>query len=1114
MQDLKTWLKDLGLEKYAGVFERDEIDLDVLATLREADLETIGLPLGPRRKLLGAIAAMARDSGPRATTVARDEAQRRQLTVMFSDIVGWTTLSGTMDPEELREVMRAYQNLCAQAIRRYDGFLAQFLGDGVLAYFGYPRAHEDDAERAVRAGRDILARLEQLGQPGGQPMRIRVGIASGLVVVGDLVGDTTSEKNAVVGETPNLAARLQAFAGPGEVVIAYATQRLLRGVFDCTDLGFHVIKGIAEPVRICRVDGERTSPSRFDAATGKDSGSFVGRNSEIEMLSERWRVATGGDGQVVLLSGEAGIGKSRICAALRDRIASERHVSLFCQCSVHHTASPLYPVVRQIEFACGFAPGDDNAARLTKLVELLKLSGHDRAPDVVSLMADLLSIPTAGRFPAPEPSVVLRKARTMDALVSMLLGLAASTPVLFIVEDAHWIDPTTVDLIGRTIERLGKARVLMVVTHRPEYLPPWLGQTHVSSLALHRLSREICLQLIASECAGRVLPNEVVEQIIEKTDGVPLFVEELTKAVLESELLRDTGDRFELTRAPQAFAIPSTLHDALMARLDRLAPVRGIAQVGAAIGREFDYRLIARVLPIGDIQLRQGLLELEQAEMLHRRGEPPDATYMFKHALVQDVAYESLLKARRKTIHGEILAALESDAAERGTTQPELLAHHAAESGQIGKGIDYLQQAGEHALRRGANVEAIKHLRYALAAIATQPASADLKQSELSIQSRLGGANMSVYGWGAPDTQACFERAREIARETGNLPALVSPLIGLWIVHLSCGRIDRSMEVSQELFGVARALGDDGLLLQAHHSAWPLKWQQGNFAQAQEHVDQGVAIYDEVRHADHRILYLNHDPGVCARLFGASMEWMRGYPDAALEQEQHGLAMARRLLHLPTLTTALWQTSEIQILRRDFAAVLSSAQELLRLCAEARIVEHVPYASIIRAWALAQQGQIEDGRREMEAGLTLLRAQGRHARTSNLHALGAETSLLAGRYDEGLQRIAVALEIVEGIGERYTEVNIRVIRGHLLLHSTDDGAAKAQAEFARAIALARAQGALSYELHATVALARLLGDNGERLRAHAMLAPVYARFSEGFATPALRDAKTLLDALG
>jgi predicted ATPase len=416
-------------------------------------------------------------------------------------------------------------------------------------------------------------------------------------------------------------------------------------------------------------------------------------------------------------------------------------------------------------------------------------------------------------------------------------------------------------------------------------------------------------------------------------------------------------------------------------------------------------------------------------------------------------------------------------------------------------------------MRRGANVEAIKHLRHALAAIATQPSSAALKQSELSIQSRLGGANMSVHGWGAPDTQACFERAREIAREIGDLRALVSPLIGLWIVHLICRRIGRSMEASQELFGVARELRDDGLLLQAHHSAWPLSRMQGNFAQAQEHIDQGLAIYDEKRHADHRILYLNHDPAVCALCFGSSMEWMRGFPDTALKHELDALAMARGLAHQPTLASALWGTSEAQILRRDFDAVLESADELLRLCAEARIVEHVPYARIIRAWALAQQGHVEDGRREMESGLALLGPNPRHARISNLLALGAETSLKAGRYDEGLQRISAALEIVEGIGERYTEVNIRLIHGELLLHSARGGIAKAQAEVSRAVDVARAQGALSFELRATAALARLMSNSGERRQAYALLAPVYARFSEGFSTPALQETKSLLDAL-
>jgi class 3 adenylate cyclase/predicted ATPase len=1113
MPDLRTWLENLGLEKYLDLFEREEIDLEVLAELTEAELERLGLPLGPRKKLLRAVAAMTHGAGSPPGSPARGDAERRQLTVMFCDVVGWTALSGSMDPEELRELMRAYQNICAQAIARYDGFLAQFLGDGILAFFGYPRAHEDDAERAVRAARDVLGSAERLGRPGGEPVRFRVGIASGLVVVGDLVGDTTSAEDAVVGETPNLAARLQALAAPGEIVIAHATQRLLRGAFECGDLGVQTLKGIAEPARVWRVESERASLSRYEAAAGKGLAGLVGRNSEVGLLLERWREAVAGEGQVIFLSGEAGIGKSRICAALRDRAAAGEHAGVFYPCSPHHTASPLYPVLRQLEFTSGFASGDDAPTKLAKLLEVLDRSGHAGASETVSLITALLSIPTGDRFPPLDLAPEQQKARTLDALVSMLLGLAARTPVLFVMEDAHWIDPTTQDLIGRAINRLRNSRVLIVVTHRPEYLPPLGGQTHVTKLTLSRLGRQACLQVIANESGNLALPAVVVEQIIEKTDGIPLFVEELTKAVLESGLLRDAGDRYELNGALQPFAIPATLKDALMARLDRLAPVREIAQVGAAIGREFGYGMIAKVLPREESALRDGLRQLEEAELLHRRGEPPDATYIFKHALVQDAAYESLLKARRQKLHAEILAALEGDLAGLAASQPELFAHHASESGQTGKAIAYWQQAGEQALRRGANVEAIKHLRQALAAIGTHPPSAALQEAELFIQSRLGVAHMSVHGWGAPETQASFERAREIGRETGNLPALVAPLLGLWIVNIHRGRLDRGDAASQELFDVARRLGDDGLLLQAHHSAWALHWMRGDFAQAREHVAQGLAIYDEERHADHRILYLNHDPAVCAHSIGAQFEWMSGYPERAQQHELRCLALARRLGHPSTLSTGLWFTCTARVVRGDADAALEHADELLRLCSEAQIVEHVPFARISRGWALARKGQLEEGRLETDIGLALYDASGRKGFKPNLVALGAEVSLMAGRYDEGLERIRSALGLIEEIGEHWAEANARVIHGHLLLHTSREGRAEAEVEFLRALSVARTQGALSLELRAAVALATILGDGGERPRAHALLAQIYARFTEGFATPALQEAKSLLAAL-
>ena len=1113
MDDLRIWLRHLGLEKYAEAFERNEIDFDILAELSDADLERVGLPLGPRKKLLRALAA----APPAPRGAARDTAERRHLTVMFCDVVGWTALSGTMDPEDLREVMRAYQNLCARAIARYDGFLAQFLGDGILAFFGYPRAHEDDAERAVRTAREIFSAAELLGRPGGEPVRIRVGIASGLVVVGDLVGDATSAEHAVVGETPNLAARLQALAAPGNIVIADTTLRLLRGAFECADLGMQSLKGIAGQVRVWRVDGERKALSRFEAATGKGAGAFIGRDSEVALLVERWHEAAAGEGQVVLLSGEAGIGKSRICVALREQIDSgmkvDAHVGVFLQCSPHHVGSPLHPMVRQIEFACSFGLDDDASARLAKLRGFLERSGHADSPEVVALVAELLSIPACVGLVKLDLPPDRHQAKTLDALAAILLGLARSNPMLLVLEDAHWIDTTTQDLIGRLIDRQRNARMLIVVTHRPEYRPPWVGQTRVTGLSLNRLGRQACEQLIARESANRPLPAEVVEQIVERTDGIPLFVEELTKEVLESGLLKDAGDRYEMIRPLQAFAIPASLQDALMARLDRLAPVREIAQVGAAIGREFAYRMVAKVLQIEERRLHQGLQQLEQAGLLHRRGEPPDATYVFKHALVQDAAYESLLKARRQTLHEEILDALEAQQSGNVITQPELLAHHAEESGQFGKAITYWQQAGERALRRGANVEAIRQLHHALAAIATQPPSAALIEAELSIQNHLGVANMSVHGWGAADTLASFDRARAIAYQVGNLPALMAPLIGLWMINLNRGHLDRCGDVSREMFGAARELGDPGLLLQAHHSAWPLHWLRGDFTQSHEHIERGLALYDEARHADHRLRYLNHDPAMCAHVQGAIVMWVRGFSDAALDHEREGLALARRLGHLTTLTTALYLTCDGQVLRGEVNAVLASTDELLRLCKSAQIVEHVPYARIGLGWALARQGRIEDGRRQVDTGMKLLNALGRRGRISHLIALSAETSLLAGRVDEGLERIRHTLALIEETGERWAEAKARVIHGLLLLHASRDSQAGAEAELVRAIAVARAQGALSYELHAVTALAGIWGEGGERRKAHALLAPVYARFSEGFTTPALQEAKSLLDAL-
>ena len=700
--DITAWLRGLGLERYAGAFADHAIDAEVLPELTEADLEKLGVLLGHRKKLLKAIEALGRGGVPSTPVaqslapVARREAERRHLTVLFCDLAGSTALSGQLDPEAMRDVITRYQNAVAGEILRFEGHVAKFMGDGVLAYFGWPMAHEDDAERALRAG---LALVRAVGEreAAGRPLAARIGISTGLVVVGDLVGEGAAQEQAVVGETPNLAARLLTLAQPGCVVISQATRRLVGGRFDLEDLATHTLKGFAQPVHAWRVLGESRAEGRFEALHGAGLTPLVGREHELALLLDRFELASGGEGQVVLLSGEAGIGKSRITRSVIEHLATEPHTRLRYYCSPYYANSALHPVTAQLERAAGFLADDTTDQKLDKLEAMLgQASG--RIAEAAPLAAALLSIPTGDRYPALNLTPQAQKARTFEVLLDQLTGLAARQPVLMILEDAHWIDPTTSELFELTIDRLQRLPILLLISFRPEFTSPWTGFAHITSLTLNRLGRNQGVAIIAELTGGKGLPDEVLKQILERTDGVPLFVEELTKAVLELGLVFDAGDHYELAGPLPPLAIPATLHDSLMARLDRLTPVKEVAQIGAVIGREFGHELLAAVAPLAGDQLDEALTQLVNSELLFRRGAAPQASYSFKHALIQEAAYQSLLKSKRQQLHARIADALEEGFPETTIIQPELLAQHYTEAGLAERAIAYWEKAGQRAI--------------------------------------------------------------------------------------------------------------------------------------------------------------------------------------------------------------------------------------------------------------------------------------------------------------------------------------------------------------------------------------------------------------------------------
>ena len=686
MQQIADWLEQIGMQEHIQRFAENDIDFAILGELTDQDLEKIGVTsLGHRRKLLRAIAnlkgidksapAVAVAAAPPATPRG-DKAERRQVTVMFSDLVGSTALATRMDPEDLREIISAYQRCVADTVRRFDGFVAKYLGDGVLVYFGYPEAHEDDPERAVQAGLELIATVSALKTRAA--LQTRVGIATGLVVIGDLVGSGEAQERGIVGETPNLAARLQGIAEPNTVIIAEDTKKLLGTLFELEDLGSKDIKGIAGPVHAWAALRASSVESRFEALHATGLTALVGREEEVELLLRRWARAKTDEGQVVLLSGEAGIGKSRLTAALMERLATEPHTRLRYFCSPQHTDSALYPIIGQMERAAGLAHDDTSQTKLDKL-DVLLAQTSTTAQDA-ALFAEMLSLPNDGRYPALALSPVRRRQRTLDVLIARIEALARQNPVLMIFEDAHWSDPTSLELFGRVVDRIRSLRAVLVVTFRSEFEPPWIGRAHVTALTINRLTEREIGAMIDRVVGNKLLDARVRQDIAERTDGIPLFVEEMTKAVLEAGN-ESAAEQTAAAVPPPALAVPASLHASLMARLDRLGPAKEVAQIGAAIGREFSHTLLAAVLRIPEAELQHALDRLIQAGLLFRQGVPPHANYLFKHALVQDAAYGTLLRSNRQHIHGEITSTIEEAFPEIVELQPEILARHCAEAG-------------------------------------------------------------------------------------------------------------------------------------------------------------------------------------------------------------------------------------------------------------------------------------------------------------------------------------------------------------------------------------------------------------------------------------------------
>jgi TOMM system kinase/cyclase fusion protein len=1047
---------------------------------------------------------------------ATPDAERRQLTVLFCDLVDSTVLASRLDPEEWREVVRAYQETCAKVIARFEGHIAQYLGDGLLVYFGYPLAHEDDAQRAVRAGLGMVEALGQLNtrleRERGVRLAVRLGIHTGLVVVGEMGGGARQEQLAL-GETPNVAARLQGIAAPNTVVISAITLQLLGGFFACQSLGTPVLKGVAQPLEVYQVRYESTARTRLEAARSTGLTPLVGREAEVALLLERWAQVKDGLGQVVLLSGEAGIGKSRLVQVLTEHVATEPQSWLTpCQCSPYYQNTALYPMIDLLErVALRFERDESPEQKLRKLEGFVVQYGLPLA-EIVPLFASLLSLPLTADYAPLSVSPELQKQQTLQTLLTILLTIAAQQPVLFVMEDLHWVDPTTLEFLSLLVDQGPTARILALFTFRPDFSPPWTGRSHLTQVTLTRLPRRQAAELAGRVAHGKALPPEVVEQVVAKTDGVPLFVEELTKMVLESGLLQEQAEHYELTGLLQSLAIPTTLHDSLMARLDRLAAVKGLAQLGATLGREFSYDLLQAVAPWDEGTLQQGLHQLVAAEFLYQQGLPPQATYRFKHALIQDVAYQSLLKSTRQHYHQRIAQVLEAQFPEIVETQPELLAHHYTEASLSAQAIPYWQSAGQRALQGSAHAEAIAHLRQGLAVLTALPETPARLQQELDLQVALGPALRATQGNAAPEVERAYARARELCAQLGDTPQLFPVLRGLMQYYLNRGDLQTATQLGEQLLRLAQAQPDPALRLLAHYQLGSVLFYRGEPAAAQAHHTQALALYTPQAHRALAVRY-GVDLGVLSHSHLARALWSLGYPEQALQHSQAACTLAEEVAHPYSLVQALVYAAIVHQCRREALAVHAQAAAALTLATAQGFAQRVAWSTVLHGWALAMQGQGEAGLAEIRQGLAADLATGATLWQPYFLGLLAEAYGAGGHPEEGLHALAEALAVTDTTEARYYEAELSRLKGALLLQQAVPDAAQAETCFHQALALARQQQAKSWELRAATSLARLWQAQGKRQEAYDLLAPVYAWFTEGFDTGDLREARALLEEL-
>ena len=1120
MESISDWLDALDLNRYTQVFAENDIDREVLPSLSEQDLQSLGVSLGHRKKLLSAIADL-RPTASQLKALQREsinlaDGERRQLTVMFCDLVGSTALAERLDPEELRAIIRAYQGTAAQIIEQFGGHIAQYLGDGLLVYFGHPLAHEDDAARAVHAGLGIVAAMRDLNAPqvGDESARlaVRVGIHTGLVVVGD-IGDGERREQLALGDTPNVAARLQNLAAPDTVVISEHTRHLVGGRFECAEMGEQSLKGVTEPVRLWHITGVSAVASRFEAATQGALTPLVGREHEVALLLERWRLAQDGEGQVVLLSGEPGIGKSRSLRALRERLQAEVRSTLLLQCSPYYVNSAFYPTIDNFERALKFGRDESPESKLDKL-EALLVESYRRPLDDVRFVATILSIPCEARYGPLTMTPQRQKDETIRALVDIVEAAARRQPMVMLFEDAHWADPTSLEVLDLLIDRISHIPLLMVLTHRPEFQSRWSQHGHVAALNLSKLTRAQSSAMVARLTHDKALPADLLEQILAKTDGVPLYVEELTRSILESGVLQDVGDRYAYVGSAHTFTIPATLRDSLVARLDRVPAVKEIAQIGAVIGREFSYELIAAVASRATPELDRALEQLTAAGLAFRRGTPPDAIYTFKHALVQDAAYDSLLKSRRRSLHATIARVLEARFPETKDTEPERLAHHLTAADQIATAIPFWQKAGELAFKRLALIETISHLNKGLELISLLAGSSARDGAELDLRVLLGTAWMALKGWQAEEVAITFRPALALAKSLGRDELLMPIYQGLCMNVLVQGRVVEALDWVNQILALAASTNAPDLLIVGHMQASVVYSWHGEWITARAHGEKVLTLYHPDRHG-HIVNSIGTDPKTLVGIYEAQWNWMLGYPDQAVVVSDAKDAHARALKHPFNLGFALTVGAFVFDYRGEPEALTRRVEEAEQVGRDASM----PYisevlAQVIRGIATLRAGRTGEGIPQLRRAMENWNAYSGGVWTPYLRAVLAEGHASSGDVEVGLNLLEESLAQIArpGWAERCHLAEVLRLKGWML--SLQGDTAGAERNYLASLDVARQQQAKSWELRTATSLARLQQGQGKTREARELLTPLYGWFTEGFDTKDLKQAKALLEELG